>query len=172
MERDDFADRLRSKEVGRTDQAEALETERRREAEVSRLILANARRVFDGMEPLAESLVATANSTVESKYQLTKAAGGFVLEMGRETAGFSYSQMFANQGPISLVVRIQQRPSNLEAFGLAEPSVRSSIETTWRFVPVWNADSNDVHWRGPGGTLSGESLLLRRVMEILMDRAD
>jgi hypothetical protein len=170
MASDDFAERLKSKETAKRDQIDGETEQKARRLENSAFIYANAKSNFLSMQRIAEKLVDVANQRLSGpNYAVGNSAGGFFISLGAHSAGFSYSQIFANTGEILMSVLIQQRQSNFEMFGLS-PTETPKPTRQLTFEPVGDAATNVIAWRGNGRDLTGDELV-KFVMTTLMDRA-
>lgn len=94
MSTDDFAERLKSKEIAKRDQLDGAAERAERQKENNTFIYANAKANFLGMQTIADKLADAANLQLSGeKYTVGNAAGGFYISLGVQTAGFSYSQL-------------------------------------------------------------------------------
>jgi hypothetical protein len=65
---DDFAERIRSKELARIDQRDAAEDAARRQAEAEAMNFANARGDFNEMQGVARAVIESVNARITAKY--------------------------------------------------------------------------------------------------------
>jgi hypothetical protein len=114
---DDFVERLRNREISRTDQREAHDKTVKNEERTQRMIRGSARSAFEEMRSCAESLVQQANEKVTEKFMSFPGPSGFVIKLGNRTAGFTYAPpFFANEGVPHVIVTFQSLASNFGFF--------------------------------------------------------
>jgi hypothetical protein len=170
-DRNEFIERLKSKEVANRDQVDA-ESERKQQQQLAeQKILATAPNEFKRMPKIAGDRVEAANTKLDSKFSVLSIAGGFAIRLGRDSAGFVYSQTFANAGPIALSVYIQRQPTNLEAFGITQPERRTVGPLEWNLEPAWDVQSDSLRWRHARGQGFTSEALIEKAMSTLMDRS-
>jgi hypothetical protein len=164
-----FAERIRNKEIARSDQRSA---ERERAAlhdEADKKIRASARGDFDAMRAVAEATVQELNRELgRQRFVFVQVAGGWGIQCGRELATFVYSQLFSNAGRIVLAVSIQRQLSTLAAFGYDEPEPTNERRLTYE--PAWDSDRDMLLWVRRGAAPITKDDLIQEVLEALADR--
>jgi hypothetical protein len=170
MDPEHFAERLRNKEIARTDQRGAEHAEFARLANSNTKIRQAVRPDFDQMFGVAQANIDAVNQNLrETLFILTRSAGGFAIQFGREVAGFTYvPPTFANVGLPAMVVNMQRQINNLAAFGLADPDDMHDQRLT--FHPVWDERSGGILWRESGEEPLSKQQLIQHVMSLLDDR--
>ena len=169
IEPDDFAERLRNKEIAKRDQQDGAATQKVRQAETDAFLYANAKNEFKNLRAIAEGVIKGVNQSLEGpKYIVGDAAGGFYISLGRHSAGFGYSQVYQNAGEIFVTVLVQQQQSNFEMFGLPSTE-RHQPSRRYTFIPCGDAESQTIAWRSDGATYSSDELI-KSFLDILMDR--
>jgi len=169
MKNDDFIERLRSKEIAQHDQREARAHAQRNQQEVNAKIQANARSAFDQLEDIARQLKDNANSRLEHhRFEIFRAAGGFCIQLGRYTAGFTYAPpLIANIGTIAMNVYLQEQVSNFAALGFGDDP-EPSAPRSFRFEPAWDPDASSVVWTRDRATFFTGKQLVQEIMEQLI----
>lgn len=144
---DDFAERLRNREIARMDQRQAHDEVVEHQEAVQQATREGARIAFEEMRSCTESLVQQVNAKLSEKFMSLAVPGGFGIMLGNRTASFTYAPpMFTNEGVPYVIVTFQSLASNFGFFQDAFDEEALSVEK-WELEPAWDTDANSVVWR-------------------------